>query len=155
MSKVLTLDYENEHEYTLIGIHATLEDFRLAFYLNTVLNIQLKRQSEDLDFGKDNRSFSLYNYDCDNTFSSWSLITNKCVFDANSMTKNNSLFKEDYQTAIFIQEKKQIDYFLKIDSDFDTQQLNEITKKINTIKNVITSYNINPQTLKSKDFLIF
>ena len=76
-------------------------------------------------------------------------------FDANSIKENNYLFKEDYQTAILIQEKKQIDYFLKIDSDFDTQELNEVIKKVNSIKNVITSYNINPQTLKSKDFLIF
>ena len=74
---------------------------------------------------------------------------------ANSSIENNYLFKEDYQTATLIQEKKQIDYFLKIDSDFDTQELNEIIKKVNSIKNVITSYNIIPQTLKSKDFLIF
>lgn len=155
MSKVLTLDYENEHEYTLIGIYATLEDYRLAFYLNMTLNIQLKRQPEDLDIGTDNSLFSLYNYDCKSTFSSWALIANKYVFDANSIKENNYLFKEDYQTAILIQEKKQIDYFLKIDSDFDTQELNEVIKKVNSIKNVITSYNINPQTLKSKDFLIF
>ena len=152
MSKVLTLDYENEHEYTLIGIHATLEDYRLAFYLNVALNIQLKRQPEDLDFGTDNSLFSLYNYDCDSTFSSWALIANKCVFDANLTNESNYLFKEDYQTAIFIQEKKQIDYFLKIDGDFDTQELNEIIKKVNSIKNVITSYNINPQTLNRKIF---
>ena len=155
MSKVLTLDYENEHEYTLIGIHATLEDYRLAFYLNTALNIQLKRQPEDLDFGTDNSSFSFYNYECNSTFSSWALIANKCVFDANSVKKSSYLFEEDYQTATLIQEKKQVDYFLKIDSDFDTQELNKIIKKVTTIKNVITSYNINPQTLKSKDFLIF
>ncbi len=76
MSKVLTLDYENEHEYTLIGIYATLEDYRLAFYLNMALNIQLKRQPQDLDIGTDNSLFSLYSYDCKSTFSSWALIAN-------------------------------------------------------------------------------
>jgi len=155
MSKVLTLDYENEHEYTLIGIHAIIEDYRLAFYLNEVLNIQLKRQPEDLDFGNGNSSFSLYTYNCNRTFSSWALISNKFIFDANSTKQSNSLFNEDYQIATLIQEKKQIDYFLKIDSDFEDLELNEIIKKVNAIKTVITSYNINPQTLKSKDFLIF
>jgi len=155
MSKVLTLDYENEHEYTLIGIHATLEDYRLAFYLNSILKIQLKREKKDLDVGTNTSSFSLYDYDCEQSFSSWSLIANKHIFDANLNLENNYLFNQDYQTAILIKEKKQLDYFLKIDSDFDTQQLNEIIKKVNTIKKVITSYIINPKTLKSKDFLIF
>lgn len=155
MSKVLTLDYENEHEYTLIGIHATLEDYKLAFYLNSALAIQLKRQPEDLDFNSDASIFSLYAYDCKSSFSSWYLIANKHVFDANSNADSSYLFNEDYQTAIFIKEKKQVDFFLKIDSDFNTEQINEIVKNVNTIKNVITSYTINPKTLKSKDFLIF
>ncbi len=154
MSKVLTLDYENEHEYILIGIHATLEDYRLAFELNKALNIHLKRESQDLDFSTDNSSFSLYRYDCSRTFSKWSLINNKYLFDAHN-TKDNYLFKEDYQINHLIHEKKQVDFFLKIESDFDNNEINEIIKNVNTIKNVITSYNINPRTLKSKDFLIF
>lgn len=153
MSKVLTLDFENEHDYTLIGIHATLEDYKLAFYLNNTLDILLKRELKDLDFGTDNTYFSLYTHNCNHTFSSWSLIANKYVFMSD--TQPNSLFKENYQTSILIQEKKQLDYFLKIDSDFNQSELEVIINKINTIKNVITSYNINPKTLKSKDFLIF
>ena len=155
MSKVLTLDYENEHEYTLIGIHATLEDYRLAFYLNSLLDIRLKRQPEDLDINSEMSMFSLFTYDCKHTFSSWSLIANKHIFDANSNVKSSYLFQEDYQTIVLIKERKQVDFFLKIESDFDTEELNEIMKKVNTITHVITSYIINPKTLKSKDFLIF
>ena len=155
MSKVLTLDYENEHDYTLIGVHATLENYRLAFYLNKILNIKLKRNNLDLDFGTGTSHFSLYTYECNNTFSYWALIANKHVFDANNEVENNYLFKEDYQTTVLIQEKKQVDYFLKIDGNFNELELNEIIKKVNSIKSVITSYEINPQTLKSKDFLIF
>jgi hypothetical protein len=155
MSKVLTLDYENEHDYTLIGVHATLENYRLAFYLNSILNIRLKRNNLDLDFGTGASHFSLYTYDCNSTFSSWALIANKHVFDARASVEKDYLFNEDYQTTILIQEKKQVDFFLKIDSDFDKLELNEIIKKVNTINNVITSYKIDPQTLKSKDFLIF
>jgi len=155
MSKVLTLDYENEHEYILIGIHATLEDYRLAFELNKAFDIHLNRESQDLDFSTDNSSFSLYMYDCSRTFSKWSLITNKYIFDAHTNTENNYLFKEDYQITHLIREKKQVDFFLKIESDFDNNRINEIIKNVNTIKNVITSYSINPRTLKSKDFLIF
>lgn len=155
MSKVLTLDYENEHDYKLIGIHATLEDFRLAFYLNNNLNIQLKRESKDLDFGTEDVLFSLYTYQCNTTFSTWSLIANKHVFKSDTSATANYLFKENYQTSILIQEKKQLDYFLKIDSDFNESEFEKIISKVKSIRNVITSYQINPQTLKSKDFLIF
>lgn len=155
MSKVLTLDYENEHEYALIGIHTTLEDYRLAFYLNNALNIKLNREATDLDLGTNKSSFSLYNYECKRSFSSWSLIANKHVFKANTQALTNYLFKENYQTAILIQEKKQIDYFLKIDSDFSNSEFEKIILKVTNIHSVITSYNINPKTLKSKDFLIF
>ena len=142
MSKVLTLDYENEHDYKLIGIHTTLEDYRLAYYLNTNLNIQLKRNSQDLDLGSKNNFFSLYVCNCNTTFLSWSLIT-------------NILFKENYQTSVLIQEKNKIDYFLKIEGDLTENEFELIIAKVNSIKHIITSYKINPQTLKSKDYLIF
>ena len=109
MSKVLTLDYENEHGYTLIGIHATLEDYRLAFKLNTALNIQLKRIPEDLDFGTSQIRFSLFTYDCNTTFASWALIANKYYFKNDNQQMEDYLFKEHYEVALSIKEKKNID----------------------------------------------
>ena len=47
------------------------------------------------------------------------------------------------------------DYFLKIEGGFNKNKIQELTKKINTIHNVMTTYELNPKTLKSKDFLIF
>ena len=155
MSKVLTLDYENEHDYKLIGIHTTLEDYRIAYYLNTNLNIQLKRNSQDLDLGSKNNFFSLYVCNCNTTFLSWSLITNKHASVSETDAVSTILFKENYQTSVLIQEKKQIDYFLKIEGDLTENEFDLIIANINSIKSVITSYKINPQTLKSKDYLIF
>tara|TARA_R110002073_G_scaffold279026_1_gene443262 strand:- start:558041 stop:558508 length:468 start_codon:yes stop_codon:yes gene_type:complete len=155
MSKVLTLDYENEHDYKLIGIHTTLEDYRLAYYLNTNLNIQLKRNSQDLDLGSKNNFFSLYVCNCNTTFLSWSLITNKYVSVSETDAVSTILFKENYQTSVLIQEKNKIDYFLKIEGDLTENEFELIIAKVNSIKHIITSYKINPQTLKSKDYLIF
>lgn len=153
MSKVVFLDYENDHDYKLVGIHTTLEDYRLAFSLNTILQTQLKRLSHDLDFNSDKKSYSLYTYDCEVTFTNWSLISNKYKFLAER--KNQPLFNQQEQTSTLIKEKNKIDFFLKIDGDFNMKMLNETIYKINELRNIITSYSINPQTLKSKDFLIF
>ena len=77
MSKVLTLDYEYEHDYSLIGITSALEDYRFAYLLNKNLEILLARQADNIDFKDKNCSFKLFNYVCNITFSSWSLISNK------------------------------------------------------------------------------
>ena len=154
MSKVITLDYEYDHDYDLIGITSTLDDYRLAYFLNEDLQINLVRELKDLDFSNKNCSFSLYNYNCKKTYSSWSLLANRHVFVSNTKGVNN-LFKEESKISYLINEKKEIDYFLKIIGELDTNQLKQLLEKINKIKGVIASYTVNPLKLKSKDFLIF
>jgi len=154
MSKVITLDYEYEHDYILIGINSTLEDYRLAYLLNNDLRINLEREPKDLDFSNKNCTFTLYNYYCEKTYSSWSLLANRHIFVSNTLEENN-LFREESKISYLINEKKELDYFLKIIGDFDDNSLKELSEKINKIKGVITSYPVNPLTLKSKDFLIF
>ena len=45
---ILTLDFEDD--YSLIGIHSTEEDYRLAYILNKHLNTKLTRFKHNLDF---------------------------------------------------------------------------------------------------------
>jgi len=154
MSKVLTLGYEYEHDYNLIGINCTLDDYRLAYFLNEKLEIHLDRQPKNIDFTDKNCSFTLYSYDCDQTFSSWSLVANKHIFTTENIVETN-LFSEESKISYLINEKKKVDYFLKIFGDFTPNSLKLILEKIKNIKGVITSYPIDPQTLKSRDYLIF
>ncbi len=153
MSKLLTLGFEFEHDYTLIGINSTLEDYRLAYFLNRAFNINLNCQPNGLSFNNKDCSFSFYDYECNSSFSSWSLLANKHIYTSASVNENN-LFKEESKTEYLINEKKEIDFFLKINDDIEIDEF-QLTQKIKNIKGVITSYLINPQTLKSKDYLIF
>ena len=154
MSKILTLGYEYEHDYNLIAINSTLDDYRLAYFLNKKLTIHLERQNNNIDFTDKNCSFTLYSYDCNQTFSSWSLVANKHVFTSEN-TKTPTLFKEESKISYLINEKKKVDYFIKIFGDFTASSLKSIVENIKDIKGVVTSYIMNPQALKSKDFLIF
>lgn len=154
MSKVVVLNYENDHDYNLLGLHTSLEDYRLAFFLNSSLNIQLKRYRDDLDFDANPAHFPLYTFDCKKTFTYWSLISNKYNYISKNLSADN-LFNEQFQTSVLIPEKNKVDYFLKIEADLDMPKLETIQSKINNIKNIVTSYSINPKTLKSRDFLIF
>ncbi|RPD91227.1 IPExxxVDY family protein [Aureibaculum marinum] len=153
MSKILSLGFEFEHDYILIGINSTLEDYRLAYFLNREFNIKLNCKPEGLCFNDKDCSFSFYDYECNTSFSSWSLLANKQIHTSANANANN-LFHEDTKTNYLINEKKEVDFFLKIDGDIDLEE-SELTKKIKNIKGVITSYIINPQNLKSKDYLIF
>ncbi len=153
MSKILSLDYEFEHDYSLIAINSTLEDYRLAYSLNKSLNINLNSDPKGLEFTDKNCSFIVFNYTCNN-FYSWSLLANKYIFTVKN-TDENYLFEEDSKTNYLIDEKKEVDFFLKIIGDFDINSLQSLIQNIKKIKGVITSYTINPLTLKSKDYLIF
>lgn len=155
MSKILTLNFEHEHDYTLIGIHSSMEDYRIAFFLNLSLNLKFERYKEDLDFEINNCSFSLFDYKDINSMTSWSLISNKYVKTEKIKNNNNNLFKNESKTSYLISEKKQVDFFVKISGLINEKDLHDILLKINNTKNIITSYIINPYDLKLKDYLIF
>jgi len=54
-----------------------------------------------------------------------------------------------------IAEKKKVDFFIKISGSVQYSFVLETIDKIKKIDQVITSYSIDKNTLKSKDFLIF
>jgi len=155
VSKTFSLEFEYEHDYALIGIHSTLEDFRMAYFLNKHLKIQLRRFKDDLDFPRKKCKFPLFKYDNKATFTSWSLIANKYSFLNHVSSSRNILFEEEIKTSFLIPEKKTVDYFIKITGDINPGFLQNTLDKINHTYKIITSYHIDPYSLRSKDYLIF
>ena len=155
MSKIHAFDFEFDHDYTLIGIHSILEDYRMAYFLNKNLSVHLERFKEDLDFPSKKCSFPFYFYEDKATFTSWSLIANKHTNIENVNTLSSNLFQEETKTSFLIFEKKKVDYFIKINGNINNDILQNILHKINNTHKIITSYTINPYDLKSKDYLIF
>ncbi len=144
-------------EYSLIGIHSSIEDYKLAYLLNADLNMKFKKSAYSLDFKNKNVSFPIFEFiDVKNQLSYY-LIANKFT---GKTTQNNSenLFSINEMfsnTSLLIPEKKNVDYFLKIEGDITTVELFRTIEKVNKISQVITSYTINPNKLNSKDYLIF
>ncbi len=154
MSKIHAFNFEFDHDYTLIGIHSVLEDYRIAYFLNKNLKIHLKRFKEDLDFPSKYCRFPFYIYEDKSNFTTWSLIANKHAF-IDSVDVLNNLFFEETKVSFLINEKKSVDFFIKINGNFNDSELQKILQKINNTQNIITSYKIDPYDLKSKDYLIF
>ncbi len=152
----LSLDDFSDSNYQLIGIHCSLEDYRLAYILNLHLHLDFKRCKFDIDFKnkKQDASFSLYEYFNEATDNSWYLISN--VYKTKIKNNNKaSLFSENETRIRLISEKKRVDYFLKIEGNFCEESMKQLTEKMNTISQIITSYTIDANQLKSKEVLIF
>lgn len=140
-------------DYSLIGIHCTIEDYRLAFLLNLHLQTKFKRADYNLDF-KDknyNASYSVFEYTNLKYGYDWFLISN--IYK--SELEFEGLFNQSETKTFLIPEKKKIDFFLKIEGDLNNQHIKNVIEQINKIPQVITSYTINANKLKSKNFLIF
>jgi len=151
--QLLTFDLEDD--YLLIGIHSTEEDYRLAYLLNKHLNTKLTRFKHHLDFKNSNAEFPLFEYKDEKIFINYYLINNKYSQVVGSKNKEG-LFEGNYSTISYlIPEKKSVDYFLKIEGCNQFNTVQDLINKLNNIPQIITSYAIEPNTLRSKDHLIF
>ena len=151
----LGLNDFSDDNYTLIGIHSTLEEYQLAYLLNQKLNIRFVLANYSLDFQNKNNNaiFSIYEFINTKFSQSWFLISNQY---SNSLEEiSTGLFQSNEITTYLIPEKKKVDFFIKLEGDFEDNYIAKKVEEINSINQVITSYKIDPNTLKSKDFLIF
>jgi hypothetical protein len=151
----LEIDDFCEEEYSLIGIHSTLEDYKLAYLLNKNLSTKFYKDKEDLEFVREKTkvSFSIYNYENNENDFDWFLITNSYRRENKSISKDLLLTSET--KTYLIPEKKKVDFFLKISGIVEYEFVLKTINKIKNIENVITAFSIDKNTLKSKDFLIF
>jgi hypothetical protein len=156
----LDLDEFDEIDYHLIAIHTTLEDYRLAYFINQHLPVNLSKSKEEIliSIKEGETQFSRFYFDDEDNFISWNLIQNKNEVVGKKETASQDLFSNSAQevaTKVFLlPELKKVDYFLKIESD-DDLQINEIVKKLKAIKSLSTVYVVDTETIKSKNNLIF
>ncbi|WP_418649177.1 IPExxxVDY family protein [Tenacibaculum aestuariivivum] len=152
----LNINEFSTNDYALIGIHTTLNEYKLAYLLNKYLNVTFSKSTYDLDFThKNNKSFySVYEYTNTELDYNWFLITN-VYKSTRKTTTSTSLFNESDTISRLIPEKKKVDFFLKIEGGYNLSDIVKTIEQINKIPQIITSYNVEVESLKSKNFLIF
>jgi len=158
--KVYIEDFE-EVDYHIIAIHTSLEDYRLAYFLNRDLEICLSKSTVDIQFQvkKGKTSFARFTFEDEKKVINWDLIQNKnevvgvennAIQDLFSNTKNNFS-----SSAYLLSEFKKVDFFLKIENAANEINVSEIVSKINAIDNINMVYSIDKENIKSKNNLIF
>jgi hypothetical protein len=156
----LHLEEFDEIDYQLIAIHSTLEDYRLAYYINQNLPINLKKGNCNIQISnkEGETQFTRFVFE-DSKDISWNLVQNKNDVFVPSQNSNQGLFAESnnkFSTKIYlIPEFKKVDYFLKIENGEVKIDVAKITNSIKKIDRVSTVYAVEVEKIKSKNNLIF
>ncbi|HEA31025.1 hypothetical protein LCGC14_2351870 [marine sediment metagenome] len=153
----LVLNAALEYDFSLIAIHCSLEDYRIAYFLNRHLGIHLQRRAQDVDFKKQGYEalFSLFTFEDSRNYRSYTLVGNNCKVKHPCSADDEGLFKtqENFKLINLIPELRKTDFFLKLESDTLTPKT--ILAQINQIPQVVTAYTVDVNQLKSKRNLIF
>ncbi|MCK8140293.1 IPExxxVDY family protein [Flavobacterium sp. I-SCBP12n] len=157
----LDLGEFDEIDYYLIAIHTLLEDYRLAYFINQKLPINLSKSEEDIQINikEGEINFSRFYYNDDDSNFTWNLIQNKNQVIQHKEENTQNLFSnvtmEVATKAYLLPELKKVDYFLKIENNEGPLDLSNIQLLLNTIDNVSTIFIVDKKQIKSKNNLIF
>lgn len=157
LHKLLVDDFYDT-SFALLAIHCRLEDYRLAYLLNKQLGLNLKRKPQDLDYKYFAASYSIYEWDDINLDTTWHLVSNICKKEEDSLQSSGSLFDNQQiimKTYHLLPEFKNVDYLIKVTNENLNFNEKIILNKIQSIPQIITSYQIDIDQIKSKDHLIF
>ncbi len=141
--KKLKLENEIQYDFSLVGITCTLKEYRLAWKLNNLLDIQLNKEKDiEIEFLK-TQNLVICNYLHETENSQIRLLKNKSTNDFS------------VQSAYLLPELKEFDYFLMIRGFEDTFSMEVLRNRIATIAEVHYSKEFAIENLKSKENLIF
>ena len=130
MSKKQILSFDYDYNYQIVGICCHLKNYKLAYFINKALSLNLIKQ-EDFTFSFVDAlksAFSFYKHNLEENQLNIYLVQNRSS-----------------EGGVLIPEYKQADYVFIV----------EYLTKIKNISSVLTAFNIDYKSLKYKDILIF
>jgi len=134
------LEVEYDYDFILIGISCHAKDYRMCWGLNSALSLDLQNQTEDIEIvhKNPNRSsfHSVYVYYNEENHTEYNLVLNK--------SNGNWL----------IPEQRQADYFLLVRNNFE-DDINELITSVRKIDFVLTAFEVDVSSLKSRQNLMF
>jgi len=157
----LVLDDDFSEDYSLVAIHCSDEAYKMAFFLNKHLSLQLRRCEVDLDFSNDGLevTFPMFEFEDAPQYTQYHLVGNKCKSKVAQIQSSGGLFEaeasEKTVVTYLLPELKTVDFFLKVSSDYKEIALKKLSLAVNEIKQVISAYPVPAETIKSRNNLIF
>lgn len=137
--------------FGLIALHSSMPAYKVAYYLNTSLGLNLSRTMDDFPLGSG--IFPVYEWYNEKNDSTFFLYGNKSKQEESLAPTGFFSQEAIIRTYYLLEEKKESDYFLRIDTDSSKLQKETLTQ-IKDIDSITLSYSIDVDTLKSKHNLI-
>lgn len=157
----LILEDDFQEEFSLIAIHCSEEPYMMAYMLNKQISLRLFRKKLDVDFSNQGLdiSFPIFEYEDELNYFLYNLVANKNKSLSAKVHSSGGLFDDISSdktiTTFLLKEFKNVDYFLKIRSDYEKVNTRNLISTINDIEQVISAYTIDNNKIKSKNNLIF
>jgi hypothetical protein len=157
----LQIDDFDENDYGLIAIHTVLEDYRLAYYINKTLPVNLSKSKNEIavNIKEGETHFTRFHFEDDQNNISWNLIQNKNEVILKKKGNNFDLFTDTIQEiskkVYLLPEFKKVNFFLKIENPNSRIDIEKATEILNSIERISTVYTVDFNKIKNKNNLIF
>jgi hypothetical protein len=150
----VTVDYE------LIAIHSSLEDYRLAYFINRSLQILLEKSPKNIGIKtrEGESCFTRFFYEDPESDTAWNLIQNRNSIDGWQENESSLFGSKGINIAAniyLVPELKKVDYILKVENTPSFFALEQTVNSLLAVKQITTAYKIDHSKLKSKNNLIF
>lgn len=140
-----------DESFGLIALHSSMPAYTIAYHLNSEMELRLCRLEEDFKIG--HGEFPVYEWYDEKTDSSYYLYGNQSKEEETLESIGLFTSQSTIKTYYLLEEKKECDYFLRIDTDFPKIESNAL-QQIKQIDAIALSYTVNVGSLKSKQNLI-
>ncbi|MBC2838061.1 IPExxxVDY family protein [Robiginitalea sp. SC105] len=144
-------DLLEDTSFGLFAIHSQLEDYALAYALNQACGIKLRRLPDDLELDQQ-VYFPLFQYKDEANQREWTLARNSGISTGSGTAAGLFPDEPSHRKHFLIPEKKEVDFFLKLEGE-DAEQ--NLVSSLLSISKIITAYRLEASKLKSKQNLIF
>ena len=159
--KNLSIDFEYDYDFFLIGICSPLKEYHISYQLNKELNSYFERSNEDIAMvysdGLEKAYFPLYEYWDDQYQNQWYLIANKCQIncsDQNQGTIFDGFIQNRKKTKYLVPENTKVDYYLQVHGILTEDSKIELLKIIKNLDRIVSVHEIDISELRSKENLI-
>lgn len=144
-------DLLDETTFSLFAIHSNLEDYALAYALNTSCDLRLERTERELEL-ETLGFFVTFHWKDQDHYREWTLFRNPGVEATAGPSEGLFIHEPSMNRPYLIPERKEVDYFLKLEGE---EQGVQILPDLLATPKVITAYRVETTKLKSKYNLIY
>ena len=138
--KKVKLTYKPDYDFVLIGISSHENDYKLAWSINNLLNINLSKKEDLCVFNKkysETHSFSVFSHNDETSLILYNLISNRC------------------ENGFLIQEFNKFDFFIQIYGGVSDKKITEMLTELKKDNNIILAGKLDLSKTKSAGNLIF